>query len=262
VSSAGDEPFILQARGPYPRESVLASEEAPFAVDPEHEALVEQAWQKAVAAASASGRKLFPGAVMGFKGFATRGPLISLGLHRTDYRAFVGTNLSPEFRATGARCANALGISIIIVLASGRVLLHRRGDASFEWPLAIDTPGGHVEPDFHRDGGAPSIFAAAQDELEAELGIRRAEIAALSLLGLARIRETQKPQAIILARVAASFEEIGARIATARESFETSELLAPLALHELGALARSSEPVTPAGRAALTLAAELLPGLV
>ena len=100
---------------------------------------------------------------------------------------------------------------------------------------------------------------AGLDELEGELGVRASEVSALSFLGLARIVATRKPQLVILARVTASFEEIRERLPRARESFETSELLEPVPFERLADLARDkARLLTPAGRAALTIAAETL----
>lgn len=235
----------MLARGPWPRERVAVREAPPYAVAPAHEALVERAWLVALDGARAKGQRLFPGPVLGLASFESEAGSLALALHRTDYRAFVGTNLSAEFRALAVPCADALGISILIEVDEG-VLLHRRGAGCFEWPLAIDTPGGHVEP-----GATP--FDAALEELGSELGLRAADVTELDLVGLARITGTRKPQAVLRARVSLTVAAIAERLEHARESFETSELL-PVARSALGALAASSERITPAGRAALFLA--------
>ncbi len=251
VSSADGGVFTVLARGPWPRERVTVLAAPAFAVAREHEPIVERAWRGALDAATASGRRLFPGAVRGLAFFsqddAAAASTLRLALHATDYRAFVGTNLCAEYLATGAPCSDALGISVAIEVADPEptVLLHRRGAGCFEWPLAIDTPGGHVEP-----GAGP--FEAALDELESELGLRAADVTALDLLGLARMEGTRKPQAVLRARVRLTVAEISSRLDQARERFETDALL-PFTLAQLDALTRSKEPITPACRAALTL---------
>jgi 8-oxo-dGTP pyrophosphatase MutT (NUDIX family) len=239
-----DQPFTILARGPWARPDVhVVYDSAPPRVD---ETLVSRAWSRAEEEARASGKLLFPGRVAGLASFVATSTTLSLTLHRTDYRAFVGTNLAPDYLATGAPRADALGISVLIETGD-LVLLHRRGAGCYEWPLAIDTPGGHVTPD-------AGPFDAALEELESELGVRASEVTALSVMGLARIRATEKPQLVIAARVSLDVDAIRARLPHARESFETQELL-PIARPDLAELARSTrERITPAGRAALLLA--------
>lgn len=260
MSSVGEEAFSVLVRGPWPRARVSVSAAPAFEIAAAHEPIVERAWRSALEETAKAGQRLFPGPVLGLASFSVEESSVeessvgesglALALHRTDYRAFVGTNLTAEYRATGAPCADALGVSIVIEMPGTGVLLHRRGAGCFEWPLAIDTPGGHVEP------AAASPFAAALDELESELGLLPADVIGLELLGLARIAETRKPQAVMRARVRVSFEEIASRLEQAKERFETSELL-PVARSSLAAIAASSERITPAGRAALRLASEL-----
>jgi 8-oxo-dGTP pyrophosphatase MutT (NUDIX family) len=253
VSSTDEPTFEVLARGPWPRARVRVREAPDFLVPREHDALVESTWRAALEAARARGQRLYPGPLFGLASFAIDAKGIELALHRTDFRALVGTNLSAAYRETGARGCDALGISIIIVQPDGRILVHRRGSQCYEHPLAIDTPGGHAEPGVHADP-----FAAALDELEGELGIVASEVVTLELLGLTRILETRKPQAVVLARVTVDRAAVAGRLAGAREGFETSELLSPLAPSELAGLARSRELVSPAGRAALGLAASIL----
>jgi 8-oxo-dGTP pyrophosphatase MutT (NUDIX family) len=257
VSSGPELTYEVLAVGPWPRERVSVVTAPGFRVPAAQEVLIEQDWLLAQEGAARSGQRLFNGPVAGLASFRP-GERLELALHATDYRSFVGTNLSARYRALGIPCADALGISIVVELDGRRVLLHRRGKASFEWPLAIDTPGGHIEPDAHREGVAPSPFLAALDELEGELGVRPDEVESLSVLGLARITGTRKPQVVIRARVLVSFATIRANLAAARESFETSELLEPLSVDELGALAASPERMTPAGRAAIAIARRVL----
>lgn len=244
------EPFVILARGPWPRDRVTVSVAPPYAVPAAREALVARAWRAAEDEARALGKRLFPGPLLGLTAFEATRERLALALHATDYRAFVGTNLSPEFRATGERRADALGVSIVIEIDEG-VLLHRRGSGCFEWPLAIDTPGGHVEP----RAGSPLV--AALEELESELGIGAADVTDLTILGIARIHETGKPQVVVRAKIPLDVAEIARRLEGASERFETSELL-PTPRGELAALAGSKQRVTPAGRAALVLASELL----
>jgi len=244
VSSVHEEPYAILLRGPWPRERVIVREAPPFHVPPEQEALVERAWQAALALAARSGRRLFPGPVLGLASARVAADRLEVALQATDYRAFVATNLSAEYRATGAPCADALGVSVLIELGSG-FLLHRRGAGCFEEPLAVDTPGGHIEP-----GATP--FEAALSELESELGVVPGDIASIELLGLCRLTETRKPQAVLRARAERSLEEIRSRLEGARERFETSELL-PVARGALAALGER-ERLTPACRAAIALA--------
>ncbi|MBI3724495.1 hypothetical protein HY251_11155 [bacterium] len=252
---------VLLARGPWPEESVRASFDArPLAFDGRAREALERAWKRAQEDALASGRTLWNGRVAGLASFRASQSELSLRLHATDYREFVGTNLSAEYRARSreeAPRSDALGLSLVVV-SGETVILHRRGAANFEWPLAIDTPGGHVEPGKHDDeSGVPSVFRATRDELEGELGIESSEVLSLRVLALTRMAETEKPQLIVLARIALSPEEVRSRLPTARERFETSELL-PVARSELAKLARSGELVSPAGRAALEIASGLL----
>jgi hypothetical protein len=255
--------FSILARGPWSPANVhveVGPGRLPFGKHGE-EAL-ERAWQAATRLARDSGRTLFPGEIFGLTSFAATRDTLALALHRTDYREFVGTNLAPDpRRALGLNAlpqANPLGLSLV-VLSGDTVLLHRRGAGCYEWPLAIDTPGGHLEPGKHVDSaGIPRPELGALDELESELGVLPAEVESISVLGLARQAATEKPQLVIALRITLGAEDVRSRLARARESFETSELL-PVDRRELAALARSKESVSPAGRAALVLASEVLP---
>jgi 8-oxo-dGTP pyrophosphatase MutT (NUDIX family) len=220
--------------------------------------ILARRWELALEEARASGQTLFPGPIYGLAAFRGSAHLLELDLHETDYREFVGTNLSPEYLALpreSAPRADALGVSVLL-LAGEHVVLHRRGPGCFEWPLAIDTPGGHVEPGRHLDArGEPDPFAAALDELEGELGLHAEEVLERRALALTRIAGTEKPQLVIAARTRVSLDEIRRRLEEARDRFETSELL-PVGFDELPAL--ESANVTPAGRAAIRFAREML----
>lgn len=254
-SSAG-EPFEILARGPWTEERLRARVVPRIpARSPGAAGVLAAAWTRALERARSAGHSLWAGPVLGLSAWRQGAAGLELDLHETDYGEFVGTNQNPAYLAfprSEASRADALGISVVL-LSGEDVVLHRRGPGVFEWPLLIDTPGGHMEPGKHLAGGAPSPFATAADELESELGLGAHEVRGLVAIGLARIVPTEKPQLVLAARTDASPGELRDRVRAARESFETHEL-APVALERLASLDPAT--LTPAGRAAVRLALE------
>jgi hypothetical protein len=255
-----EEGYVVLARGPWLPSAVRCRRVARApARGAAAESVLAREWERALERARAAGQTLFPGPVYGLAAFRARGDELELDLHATDYREFVGTNLCPEYLALPKESAprsDALGLSVLL-LSGDTIVLHRRGAACFEGPLAIDTPGGHIDPGHHDDRGAPSPFLAALDELESELGVAASEVSELCILGLTRITKSEKPQVVLAARTALTPDEIRGRVGSARESFETNELW-PVAWSEVARL--DAECTTPAGRAAIRLACELLRG--
>ena len=247
--------FTILARGPW-EPARLLSRRVPREVrrDPSAARILDAAWESAVARARLCGQTLYPGRVHGLAAWRVTEGGLELDFHETDYREFVGTNLSPEYRALPreqATRSDALGLSVLLV-SGDQVVLHRRGAGCYEWPLAIDTPGGHMEPGQHDDArGDPSPLRAGLDEPSSELGLSEGDVSGLQALALTRIHDTEKPQLVLAARTRLSPDEIRVRVGAARESFETDELV-PVPLSALDRLDR--ERLTPAGRAAVRLA--------
>ena len=75
---------------------------------------------------------------------------LTLELGLTDYRAMVGTNLSPRFGELLGRdprlLSNALGNGAVVETSDGCVMLLLRSPQMLEAPNTYVFPGGHPEP--------------------------------------------------------------------------------------------------------------------
>ena len=119
-------------------------------IDTEVEAGVSAEWETKLAKHSRlfNGRKFRYGCARVVGAGAGARVIMELGL--TDYRAMVGTNLSPCFGQLLARdpqlLANALGNGTVVETSDGCVMMLLRSPQMIEAPNTYVFPGGHPEP--------------------------------------------------------------------------------------------------------------------
>ena len=128
-------------------------------IDAEVEASVSAEWEAKLAKHPRlfNGRKFrYGGARVAEGGDGVR---LQLELGLTDYRAMVGTNLSPRFGELLGHdprlLANALGNGAVVETSDGCVMLLLRSPQMLEAPNTFVFPGGHPAPQLVRLGARP-----------------------------------------------------------------------------------------------------------
>jgi 8-oxo-dGTP pyrophosphatase MutT (NUDIX family) len=268
----------LLARGPFREERVevvLTNEARPTSAA--LEARIARRWTEALERARRERRDLFDGRLLrwlrrepavGADGAARLKFVVGPG----SFRDFVGTNLDPTLRpgGSGAPAAadgqdgsggtvpwdsygNAVGISALVVTRDWSFVLGRRSERVLGLSGELHTLGGMLE---ERDavGGSVDCFGAIRRELLEELGLARADVSELLLLGAAVEPRIHQPELLFEARTTLSFAELRERFATAASRAEHSELVElPPEPHALAAAVERAAPVSAIGRAALAL---------
>lgn len=213
---------------------------------PEVEAIIDRAWADAT---RRPGVHLFNGPMARLE-HSSVGPdgKLRLVLGRTDYKSFLGTNLTrPDLahRYGPSALANPLGVSVALETSDGYLLLGRRNDAVAYYPGRIHPFAGALDPD--ADG--PDVFGAALRELREELSLDPTDLLELRCTGLAEDPALRQPELIFRARCTSSRMRL-------EETLDPTEHLAvwPVRATPDAVAAALSEPLlTPVAVAALLL---------
>jgi hypothetical protein len=230
-------------------------------LDPAIEALIEAEWQGRPAGRSA-GRPLANGPLCRLIDWSLAADCLRLTLGPTDYRAFLGTNLT-QLPAIQARhpdawrdyLADPLAVASTLVSADGWLLLLRRSAHALECPDCYHVAAGYPTPEHDNGLGAISPTQALLAELQRALGLTIAEVTGLTVLGLMRPATTQQPTLLYTARLTLTRAALDARL---RQTPPAGELADwhwlnddAAAIHAF--LTRQAGRVSPAGAASLTL---------
>lgn len=136
---------------------------------------------------------------------------VHIGMSRTSYKLFWGTNMShPEWadQYGSSVMANPIGLSPALVSADGWLLLGRRNDRVAYYPSRVHPFSGCLEPgdeasakvagtrDVAATSAAPDVFAAVRRELREELHLAPDDLADLRLTGLAEDPTLRQPELI------------------------------------------------------------------
>lgn len=174
---------------------------------PQVEALIEQAWQKAM---SRPGIHLFDGPMCRLEAIDARPDRMHLTLSKSSYKPFVGTNMAnPQIadQYGNAALANPVGLSALVISSDDYLLLGRRNAHVAYYPCRVHPFAGCLEPAEPLD-----IFDDVRRELAEELSIRPEEIAEMHCTGVARDLSLRQPEFIFAARVKRTLEQIEAHV--------------------------------------------------
>lgn len=252
LSNSGQPAFHLLVVGPWEREKVRCSlSDVPMARNAETERCIADAWDDRARRAQERGQLFFAGPMCGLRDWATNGDVLELRFGLTDYREFVGTNIShPEFarRFGDEYLSNGSGVCSTIETTDGQLVLHRRSDRVFEHPGMLHFCGGSLEPVETPTGLIADPFAVMIREIEEEMEISADAIAEMTCLGVARDGVSLKPDVLLRTRLS-----IGADEVTALSGEEHSELvIVPADGATLSAwLGEHWDDIAPAGQALL-----------
>lgn len=244
-----DAPFDLLVLGPFPRDRVVTRFDGPaMPSSPEIKRLIDAAWSRHVHESAELGQMLFIGQMARLTAWSVHDGTLEITFGPTDYRQFVGTNLThPEIAATNGddALANGTGITTVLRTSDGQLVVHRRSQRVFECPGCLDLCGGSLEP----VGGVVDPFTRMEIELQEEMAIEREAIAAMRCLGLSRDGRTRKPEVLLETTIALTAADLA--IASGEEFDELVRV--PDDLNALSAwMSEWWSEIAPAGLAALT----------
>lgn len=177
----------------------------------------------------------------------------------TDYASYLGTNWNPAFAGVDrVHLADPVGVGCVVVTADEKICLIRRSKHVGEYPLCLDTPGGHPEPKNvdgcngdaaweHVSGdiaagvgdewdevklGSMServvneFFDSILQEIKDECGIPKSSLFDLVLMGIIRQNGAShgRPSLVFRVKCGLTSEQITALYPSAVEAFETTSL--------------------------------------
>lgn len=243
---------VLWRGGLRPGEVVYRQTGGVYRVPDELVGAVERAWEEGLA----SGRRLFDGELVRLEGYReVKGALgaawLELELGRVTYKPFYGLHMARRdlLPAEASRRPNPLGVSAVMRLACGRLVMGWRGAGVAYYPGRLHPVAGGMEP------GDADVFAAARRELLEELSLPAGwdNGAAWQLVGLVRDVVLAQPEAVVLVDVVLEAGQLG----PSGDEHTRLELIAPT-----GLTSSLWAALTPVGRAALGLAQSVgRPGL-
>jgi len=192
---------------------LILNESSRIKADPWLDQEIERVWQCALAEAGRQNRLLFPGPLCRLERYAVEGGHLRLRTGLTDYREFLGTNrnlaaLSGFFGETSCAdyLADPLAVCTVLTTADDALLIARRTGRTMEHSGFWHVVGGHVEP-----ARPVNVFESVRKELREELGVSTEEIPEMICLGLARAKETHKPELLFYSRLSVTWEDLRQR---------------------------------------------------
>jgi len=221
-------------------------------VPPRAQLAIEEAWQRAVAV---PGRTLFDGPMCRLEAFDVTSAGVRVGMSRTSYKTFWGTNLchpevADEFGP--AVLANPIGVSPALETADGWLLLGRRNDRVAYYPNRVHPFAGSLEPSDAGTSAAPDLFAAVRRELNEELALTPADIQTVRMTGLAEDVRLRQPELIFRVKTNLSRAQVESQV-DAAEHDGVVAIAADADGLSAALLSRSANEFTPVAAAALLL---------
>ncbi|KAL8159049.1 hypothetical protein V2J09_000586 [Rumex salicifolius] len=173
-------------------------------------------------------------------------PNICLKLGLTDYRTFVGTNLSSlweKFIVPSeddiVRCqhtANPLGNGAIVMTSDQKILVLRRSNKVGEFPGHFVFPGGHPEPQdasvcTHDKNAINSyvtqeMFNSIIREVVEEIGVPATSLLDPLFIGISQRTLNVRPAAFFFIRCNLKSQEVQLLYGSAQDGFESTHLYA------------------------------------
>ncbi len=252
-----DAPFIVHATGRFSPEHVeVVWDDTKRETNPEIETSIEAIWTEKRRQADRSDQILYNGPVGRLVAFEVERTRLVLRIGATDYRDFVGTNISHVDQAqrydTRLR-ADPLGTSATVLTSDGHLLYGRRGERVASHAGGLHTFGGMLEKKDQRSDNCYDVFGAVRRELREELHLTEREIVDVVCTGLVRDSHTLQPELLFDAEVSLTRGEILSRFDAATDEEHTAiegcldepEAIVPFV--------NRSQPVVPVALAAILL---------
>ncbi|KAL9268112.1 Nudix hydrolase 9-like protein [Drosera capensis] len=187
-------------------------------------------------------------------------PRVSLLLGLTEYRTFVGTNLSPSWEKflvpsedEPMRCkhsSNPLGNGAVVETSDKKILVLKRSNNVGEFPGHFVFPGGHPEPHevgirSHKDSVdrdtsnkkvSQEMFDSIIREVVEEIGVPVNSLNDPVFIGISRRELNVRPTAFFFIECSLHSKDIQELYCSAQDGFESTQLYA-VSLDELESMA-------------------------
>ncbi|KAF8052874.1 hypothetical protein N665_1495s0005 [Sinapis alba] len=175
-------------------------------------------------------------------------PHVFLRLGLTDYRTFVGTNLSSQWEKflvasqdDSVRCrhtSSPLGNAAVIETSDHKIIVLRRSDNVGEFPGHYVFPGGHPEPmsvgiDSHqleKDGEVlnekvtQEMFDSITREVVEETGIPASSLSPPLFIGISQRELNVRPAMFFFIKCSRHSDDIQRLYSSAEDGFESTQL--------------------------------------
>ncbi|MED6158518.1 Nudix hydrolase 9 [Stylosanthes scabra] len=181
-------------------------------------------------------------------------PQLCLHLGLTDYRTFVGTNLSPMWEKflvlsedDPVRCqhtSSPLGNGAVVETIDKKIIVLQRSNNVGEFPGHFVFPGGHPEPQeigisSHQHGKesinkevSREMFDSIVREVVEEIGVPASSLSIPAFIGISRRDLNVRPAAFFFIRCNLDSKEVQKFYSNAQDGYESTQLYA-LSMAEL-----------------------------
>jgi hypothetical protein len=176
-------------------------------VEPEVERTIDEEWDRALCR---PGVKLFDGPMCRLESFETSSDRLQLALSPTNYKAFLGTNLThPEFETQYGSdvMANPVGVSPALICSDGYLLFGLRNASVAYYPNKLHPFAGSLDPRDQLD-----VFAAVRRELHEELSLTNECLTDIRCTGIAEDLKLRQPELIFMARTSLTSAQVAQRV--------------------------------------------------
>ncbi|KAL1323762.1 hypothetical protein HN51_034007 [Arachis hypogaea] len=175
-------------------------------------------------------------------------PHLCLHLGLTDYRTFVGTNLSPLWERflvpsedDPIRCqhtSSPLGNGAVVETIDKKIIVLQRSNNVGEFPGHFVFPGGHPEPQeigitSHQHGKesvnnevSREMFDSIVREVVEEIGVPASSLSIPAFIGISRRDLNVRPAAFFFIRCNLDSEEVQKLYSNAQDGYESTQLYA------------------------------------
>ncbi|KAL0713648.1 hypothetical protein Bca4012_020626 [Brassica carinata] len=175
-------------------------------------------------------------------------PHVCLRLGLTDYRTFVGTNLSSQWEKflvpsqdDSVRCrhtSSPLGNAAVVETSDHKIIVLRRSDNVGEFPGHYVFPGGHPEPmsvgidsrQLEKDGEVlnkkvtQEMFDSITREVVEETGIPASSLSPPLFIGISRRELNVRPAMFFFIKCSHHSDDIPRLYSSAEDGFESTQL--------------------------------------
>jgi hypothetical protein len=166
-------------------------------------------------------RNLFDGPMCRMESWNVIGDRVEIGLSRTSYKIFWGTNMMhPELadRFGPQVMANSVGVSPALETADGFLMFGRRNREVAYYPTRVHPFAGCLEPGDAAGGAAPDLFAAVRRELAEELRLKDADLELVRMIGIVEDVRLRQPELIFRVKTCLSRQQIESQLERAEHN--------------------------------------------